>query len=77
MNYLEQIIFIIALGGATFLIRKRALRIAGNIKLGRSFSRNGDASKRLQTMLLVAFGQKKMFSNPLVGFMHFVIYIGF
>jgi heterodisulfide reductase subunit C len=28
-------------------------------------------------MALLAFGQKKMFSKPIVGFFHFLIYIGF
>ena len=28
-------------------------------------------------MILIAFGQKKMFARPLVGLMHFVIYAGF
>lgn len=77
MNILSQIVFILSLGLATYLISRRVQRIKGNIQLGRPEVRNGQASKRWQTMLLVAFGQKKMFANPLVGLMHFVIYAGF
>ncbi len=32
---------------------------------------------RMRNMLLIAFGQKKMFERPFVGFMHLVIYAGF
>jgi heterodisulfide reductase subunit C len=34
-------------------------------------------SERFKRMALLAFGQKKMFSKPIVGFFHFLIYIGF
>ncbi len=77
MSYISQILFILALGVATYLISQRVRRISANIKLGRPLDRNDHSGDRLQTMLLVAFGQKKMFKNLLVGFMHFIIYIGF
>ncbi len=34
-------------------------------------------AERWKNLLLLAFGQKKMFRNPLVAVMHFVIYAGF
>lgn len=74
---IQQVIFIIALGIASFLISKRVRRIAANIKLGKPAGIKGDSSKRLQKMILIAFGQQKMFHRPLVGLMHFVIYAGF
>ena len=36
-----------------------------------------DNKQRWKNVLLLAFGQKKMFRNPLVAVMHFVIYAGF
>ena len=39
-----------------------------------SATENRNAGKIL---LLLALGQKKMFQNPLVAIMHFVIYAGF
>ncbi len=77
MAYIPQILFLVAFGCAFYLIRKRIMRIAGNIALGKSIARTDNFSKRIQTMLLVAFGQGKMFQRPVVGALHFLIYIGF
>jgi len=38
---------------------------------------NDQPAKRWRNLLLLALGQKKMFRNPLVAVMHFVIYAGF
>jgi heterodisulfide reductase subunit C len=77
MEFLPQIIFVLTLGVATFLIRKRVLRIAGNIQLGRNLSRTDNPPQRLKTMILIALGQGKMFHKPIAGLMHLLIYIGF
>ncbi len=67
--------FLLALGG--FLFYKRIMGIRRNILLGGNEVIEPNASKRLSNLLLLAFGQKKMFRNPLVAVMHFVIYAGF
>jgi len=77
MAVLQQVVFIITLAVAFFLIRKRVLRIRSNIRLGKSFEINDDSSQRLQNMLLVAFGQRKMFKKFIPAFLHFFIYVGF
>lgn len=77
MNYIPQILFLVCLGIAIYLISKRVIRIKKNIQLGRSENRRDHPGERLKLMLLIAFGQKKMFDKPLVGLMHFVIYAGF
>ena len=56
---------------------KNALQIRSNILLGRDIDRNDRSSERWKTMLLVAFGQKKMFSRPLPALLHFAIYAAF
>ena len=38
---------------------------------------NDNPGLRWKNVLLLAFGQKKMFRNPLVAVMHFFIYAGF
>ncbi len=48
-----------------------------NIKLGRNEDLNDNPSLRWRNLLLLAFGQKKMFRNPLVAVMHFFVYAGF
>jgi len=77
MHILQQILFLLALGGAGFLISKRIGIIKNTILLGRAEDRSDNPSERLSTMIRIAFGQKKMFDRPIVGIMHFVIYAGF
>ena len=77
MNIIQQILFVAALAVTVWYITKRVKLIARAINLGRSEDRTDHADERLKTMLLVAFGQKKMFTNLLVGIMHFIIYAGF
>lgn len=74
---LQQVLFLGVLGMTGFLLYKRASFIKRNIDLGKGVEIQGDKSKRLQNMLLIAFGQKKMFDRPLVGLMHFAVYAGF
>ena len=77
MEIIQQIVFVVALAAVVWYITKRVRLITRAIQLGRPEDRSGNAGERLKTMLLVAFGQKKMFTNLLVGAMHFVIYAGF
>jgi len=77
MHYLQQILFVITLGVASYFIRKRVLRIRANIKLGKKNEIKDHPSQRLSNMLFVAFGQKKMFKRFIPAFLHFFIYIGF
>src|SRR6186713_231390 len=77
MHFLPQIIFIIALVLATWLFSKNILRIRRNILSGRAEDLTDNPGIRWKNVLLLAFGQKKMFKKPLVAIMHFVIYAGF
>lgn len=77
MAVLQQIVFIITLGVAVFLIRKRILRIRSTIQLGKQTEISGNKMARLQNLILVAFGQKKMFKKFIPAFLHFFIYVGF
>lgn len=77
MQIVSQILFVAALGLAAYFISRRVMLIKSAIQLGREEDRSDNPSERLKTMLLIAFGQKKMFSRLVVGFMHFIIYGGF
>lgn len=77
MEYVQQILFVVILAIAVFVLVKRIKRIQGNIRLGKAPKLVSDASARLQTMLLVAFGQKKMFKRIVPAFFHLLIYVGF
>jgi len=77
MAILQQILFILTLGTAGFFIRKRVLRIRNNIRLGKKKEITDHKNERLSNMLLVAFGQKKMFKRIIPASLHFLIYVGF
>jgi heterodisulfide reductase subunit C len=74
---IQQIAFIIVLGLAGYFAFSRARKIIRNIKLGKNADINDRKPERLSNLLLVAFGQKKMFKRPIPAILHFFIYIGF
>lgn len=74
---IQQIVFILTLGIAIYFIRKRILRIRNTINLGKDKTINDRKDERLKNLILVAFGQKKMFRRPLPAILHFFIYAGF
>src|SRR6201996_9107521 len=77
MLIIQQIVFILVLLLAVSLFVKKIRRIRRNILVGKDEDYSGDAGVRWKNVLLLAFGQKKMFRNPLVAVMHFVVYAGF
>ncbi len=77
MQFIPQVLFVVLAGFATWLFAKKILIIRRNILLGKDEDYTGHTAARWRNLLLLAFGQKKMFKNPLVAVMHFVIYAGF
>lgn len=73
----QQILFLIVVLIAAFFFFRRVIRIRKNILLGQDEDRSDQPTKRMRSMLLVAFGQKKMFKKPIPAFLHLLIYIGF
>jgi heterodisulfide reductase subunit C len=72
-----QVAFAAILLLAAYIIYRRVKQLRFNILLGTDYSVGTPISYRIKNMFLVAFGQGKMFDKPLVGVMHFCIYIGF
>ncbi len=77
MHIIQQILFVALAVFATWLFSKNIMQIRRNILLGRDEDLTDNKPQRWRNLLLLAFGQKKMFRNPLVAVMHFVIYAGF
>ncbi|MEI7473000.1 MAG: (Fe-S)-binding protein [Chitinophagaceae bacterium] len=77
MQILQQILFAILAIAGTWLFTKNIIAIRRNIFLGKSEDLSGNSKLRWQNLLLLALGQKKMFKNPLVAFLHLIIYAGF
>src|SRR5258706_9582619 len=77
MQLAQQILFILISIIAIWLFTKKVKEISRNIKLGRDELINDNKSQRWKNVFLLAFGQKKMFRNPLVAVLHFFVYAGF
>ncbi|MEZ4962806.1 MAG: (Fe-S)-binding protein [Saprospiraceae bacterium] len=82
---LQPIIFAIVTIAAISLAWKNYSKIRRNILLGKEdpaasptgAGGTGNASERWRNVLLIAFGQQKMFKRPLAALFHFFIYAAF
>lgn len=74
---ISQILFIAIIIAAVVLFSINVKKVIRNIRLGRDADRSDQPSKRLMTMLKVAFGQSKMVVRPIPAALHFVVYAGF
>lgn len=77
MEIVLQILFMVLAAAAVWIFARKIKQLRRNILLGRDEALNDNAAQRWKNVLLLAFGQKKMFRNPLVAVMHFIIYAGF
>jgi heterodisulfide reductase subunit C len=73
----QQIIFFLCSAVAICFFSKKIISIRRNILLGRDETLNDNPNQRLRNMIVFALGQKKMFTNPTVAFLHFIVYAGF
>jgi heterodisulfide reductase subunit C len=77
MSWISQLFFLLVLAVAGYFLSKRIIRIRKNILMGKDLNRSEDSAARWKAMLLVAFGQGKMFKKPIPAFLHLLIYVGF
>lgn len=77
MHILQQILFLLLVVTAVTLFTKKIRQIRKAIQLGVEEEIADNKAQRWRNVLLLAFGQKKMFRNPLVGVLHFLVYAGF
>jgi heterodisulfide reductase subunit C len=77
MHIVQQILFVLLSALAIWFFSRKVKEIRRNIFLGLPENLNDNKPQRWRNLLLLALGQKKMFKNPLVALMHFIIYAGF
>jgi len=77
MFVVQQILFVLVAGVAIWLFTKKVMSIRRNILLGKDEDYTDHPADRWKNVFLLAFGQKKMFRNPLVAILHLMIYVGF
>src|SRR5687767_4807259 len=73
----SNIIFLLVVVASIGLFVWQVRKIRKNMNLGRAKNIAGNASERLNKLLLVAFGQQKMFKRPWPALLHAVVYVGF
>ena len=76
MQLAQQILFVLLTIAAIWIFVRKAKFISRNIRLGRDEEAEPHPD-RWKNVLLMAFGQKRMFDKPLVALLHFAVYAGF
>jgi len=76
MQLVQQILFVLLAIAAIWIFARKVKFISRNIKLGRDEEFQSHPN-RWKNVLLMAFGQKRMFDKPLVALLHFAVYAGF
>ncbi len=74
---IQQILFIVITLLVFGIAFRKYAKLRRNILLGQNEDVSGQAGRRWRNVLLVAFGQKKMFKNWLPALFHFFIYAAF
>jgi len=77
MQYLPNILFIIALAIGVVFFAKNVQKLIRNIKLGRDEDRFDNKPQRWKNMAKIALGQYKMVRRPVSGIIHVLVYLGF
>jgi heterodisulfide reductase subunit C len=74
---ISAIAFLILLAGASAWFGINVKKIRRNILLGKEVKLEGEKGDRIKTMILVAFGQQKMFARPIPAILHLFLYAAF
>ena len=77
MSFLPSILFGFLLFSSICLFVFNCRKIYRNINLGKNIDRSDNKKERLLKMFRLAFGQSKMLDKPVVGLLHFIVYVAF
>lgn len=77
MNYLPNVLFVLALAGGIGYFAKNVKKLIRNIKLGHDVDVSDHRSERWKNMINIALGQSKMVRRPVAGLLHIIVYLGF
>jgi ferredoxin len=74
---ISSVVFLVFVGTAFYFAYRGFHGVYRNIMLGRPEDLSDNKGERFKTMMLVAFGQKKMFKRPIAALLHLTIYVSF
>ena len=74
---ISSILFSLILIFSILLFVRNCRKLYRNINLGKDINRKDNSNFRFKKMIRLAFGQSKMFDKPIVGILHFIVYVAF
>ncbi len=77
MQYIPNILFVIALVAGIGYFTKNIRKVIRNIRLGTDVDRSDNKGQRFKNMAMIALGQSKMVRRPVAGILHIIVYLGF
>lgn len=77
MQVVQQILFILLVAAAIWVLARKITFIRKNINFGQDEALKDNPSLRWRNMLLMSLGQKRMFDKPMVALLHGIVYAGF
>lgn len=77
MQYISNILFLIALLLGIGYFTRNIRKIIRNIKLGQEVDASDNKKERWGNVVRIALGQSKMVVRPIAGIMHIIVYVGF
>ncbi len=77
MQYIPNILFVIALVAGIGYFTKNIRKVIRNIRLGKDIDRSDNKGQRFKNMAMIALGQSKMVRRPVAGVLHIIVYLGF
>jgi heterodisulfide reductase subunit C len=77
MNYLPNILFVVALFIGIGYFTRNVKKLIRNINVGQDVDVRDNKAQRWKNMVMIAFGQSKMVRKPVAGVLHVIVYIGF
>ena len=77
MQYIPNILFVLALVFGIGFFTRNVKKLTRNIKLGKDVDFSDNSSTRWRNMIRIALGQSKMVVRPIAGLLHVIVYLGF
>jgi heterodisulfide reductase subunit C len=77
MNYIPNILFVVALFIGIGYFTRNVKKLIRNINLGQDVDVSDNKAQRWKNMVMIALGQSKMVRKPVAGVLHVIVYIGF
>ncbi|HIB47808.1 MAG TPA: (Fe-S)-binding protein [Flavobacteriaceae bacterium] len=77
MQYIPNILFLVALAAGIGYFTINIRKVIRNIKLGQEVDASDHTKERWGNVVRIALGQSKMVVRPVAGLLHIVVYVGF